>query len=189
MNKLVLLLVEFTKFRLATCSLPGRPRSLPLHIQRLPNSATAKELQHRRRLLLQYNAACRELVQVSRFLNLSLTHVISCGGASRNLVSNLTPSTLSCRNKLRSWNDNVTVLILSRDLGLHGCYNASFIVPSTLPTTGFFRLQADETELLTASACHVLTGPHVLNQHAARYACAEGGATYHSNNFLPGAIT
>lgn len=108
---------------------------------------------------------------------------------SRNLVTNFAPSTLNCRNQLRSWNDNVGALILSRDLGLHRCYSASCIVPSTLPATGFFRLQADEAELFTASAFHVLTGPHMLNQHAARYACAEGGATHHSNNFLPGAIT
>ena len=83
----------------------------------------------------------------------------------------------------------VRLLILPRDLGLHGCYSASFIVPSTLPGTGFFRLQADEAEFLTTSAFHVLTGPHMLNQHAARHACAEGGTTNHSNNFLPGAIT
>jgi len=89
--------------------------------------------------------------------------VTSCGGTSCNLVSNLTPSTLSCRNQSRSWNDNFTVLILSRDLGLHGCYSAWCIVPSTLPATGFFRLQAYETEFLAASAFHVLTGPHMLN--------------------------
>lgn len=81
------------------------------------------------------------------------------------------------------------VLIISRDLGLHGCYSASFIEPSTLPATGFFRLQADKAEFFTTSAFHVLTGPHMFNQHAARHACAEGGATHHSNNFLPGAIT
>ena len=102
---------------------------------------------------------------------------------NRNLVPNSAPSTLS---KLRSWNG---VLILSRDLGLHGCYSASFIVLSTLPATGFFRFQADEAEFLAASAFHVLTGPHMLNQNAAGYACAEGGATHHSNNFLPGAFT
>ena len=85
-------------------------------------------------------------------------------------------------------NENVVALILSRNLGLHGWQSACFVVPSTLPTVAFFRLQADEAEFLAATAMHVLTSSHMLNQHAARYARADRGASNYSNNYLPETI-
>lgn len=80
-------------------------------------------------------------------------------------------------------------LILSRNLGLYRCHRAFFIVPSTLPTAAFFGLQADEAEFFTAAAAHVFTSPHMLNYHATRHTCATGGASRHSNDYFPGAIS
>lgn len=76
----------------------------------------------------------------------------------------------------------------SRNHGLHRCHWAGIAGSSTLPTTAVLWLQADEAEILAASAMHMLTSFRVLNQRAAKYACSVGGASLNSTNFLPGAL-
>lgn len=76
----------------------------------------------------------------------------------------------------------------SRNHGLQRCHWAGIAGSSTLPTTAVLWLQADEAEILAASAMHMLTSFRVLNQRAAKYACSVGGASLNSTNFLPGAL-